>query len=318
MMDQVFVGVETGGTKILARIMDAGGRVVAEGRWPTTTPEVALANLVTFIAGVVSVGQSLAAIGIAAFGPLVRDEISGDYGRVLNTPKPGWSGSNLRAGLAARFAVPVVIDTDVNAAGRAEWQLGAGRGLRCLAYVTVGTGIGGGLLVDGRPLQGALHPEIGHISVPRRAHDAAHSMCPFHENCVEGLAAGPAIARRLGGNRALADDSAVLDLVAHYLGDLAVTLVLTWSPERIVWGGGVMATPGLLERLRSRLGKALAGYGVGEAAIAPDFCVLPVLDDPGLEGALLMARDSPYPRARPAGSGRRLAGSSLSSQLKKR
>ena len=99
-MDQVFVGVETGGTKILARIMDAGGRVVAEGRWPTTTPEVALANLVTFIAGVVSVGQSLAAIGIAAFGPLVRDEISGDYGRVLNTPKPGWSGSNLRAGLA--------------------------------------------------------------------------------------------------------------------------------------------------------------------------------------------------------------------------
>jgi fructokinase len=305
MNEPMFVGVETGGTKILARIVDAGGRVLADGRWPTTTPEAALGDLITFIAGVVSVGRSLAGIGVAAFGPLVRDELSRDYGRVLNTPKPGWSGSNLRAGLADRFAVPVVIDTDVNTAARAEWQLGAGRGTRCLAYVTVGTGIGGGLLVDGHPLQGTLHPEIGHITLPRRDHDAAHSMCPFHESCVEGLAAGPAIARRLGENRALADDPAVLDLVAHYLGDLAMTLVLTWSPERIVWGGGVMATPRLLERLRCSLGKALAGYGVGEAAIAPDFCVLPVLEDPGLEGALLMARESPRPRPGAARSTRR-------------
>jgi fructokinase len=295
MNDLVFAGVETGGTKILARIVDARGRVLADGRWPTTTPEAALEALTTFLASATP-GRPLARIGIAAFGPLVRDELSPNYGRVLKTPKGNWSGSNLRAGLADRFAVPVVIDTDVNAAARAEWQLGAGRGVRCLAYVTVGTGIGGGLLVDGRPLQGALHPEIGHISLPRRDHDAAHSMCPFHENCVEGLAAGPAIARRLGENRALAHDSAVLDLVAHYLGDLAVTLVLTWSPERIVWGGGVMATPRLLERLRCSVGKALAGYGVGEAAMAPDFCVLPVLDDPGLEGALLMARESPRTR----------------------
>src|SRR5262252_3093268 len=191
----VFAGVETGGSKILARIVDARGRALADGRWPTTTPGSALDTLTSFIAGA-TLGRPLAGIGIAAFGPLVRDELSPDYGRVLNTPKANWSGSNLRAGLASRFAVPVVIDTDVNAAARAEWQRGAGEGVRCLAYVTVGTGIGGGLLVDGRPLHGALHPEIGHLKLIRRIGDHAPSMCPFHQNCAEGLTAGPAIARR--------------------------------------------------------------------------------------------------------------------------
>jgi fructokinase len=289
MNDCVFVGVETGGSKILARIVDARGRVLADGRWPTTTPEAALEALTAFIASAI-LGRPLAGIGIAAFGPLVLDELSRDYGRVLNTPKVNWSGSNLRAGLAGRFAVPAVIDTDVNAAARAEWQRGAGQGVRCLAYVTVGTGVGGGLVVDGRPLHGALHPEIGHIRLTRRNGDNTPSTCPFHENCAEGLTAGPAIARRLGTNRTLADEPAVLDLVADYLGELAASLVLCWSPERIVWGGGVMSAPCLLERLRWSMHQSLAGYGVGAAVIAPDFCALPALADSGLEGALLMAR----------------------------
>jgi fructokinase len=298
MSELVFAGVETGGTKILARIIDAGGRVLADGRWPTTTPQAALEDLVTFLKKGVAAGSPLGGVGIAAFGPLVRNELARDYGRVLNTPKPGWSGSNLRAGLAARLGVPVVIDTDVNAAACAEWQGGAGRGVRCLAYVTVGTGIGGGLVVDGRPLPGALHPEIGHLRLARRDRDQVQSVCPFHENCAEGLAAGPAIARRLGRDRVLADEPSVLALVAGYLGDLAAALVLSWSPERIVWGGGVMATPRLLGLLRSALGAALAGYGVGEAATEPDFCVLAALADPGLEGALLLAREAPRPAGR--------------------
>jgi fructokinase len=289
MNDLVFAGVETGGTKILARIVDARGRALADGRWPTTTPEAALEALTTFLAGAAA-GRPLAGIGIAAFGPLVCDELSPDYGRVLKTPKANWSGSNLRAGLAGRFAVPVVIDTDVNAAARAEWQWGAGQGVRCLAYVTVGTGIGGGLVVDGRPLHGALHPEIGHIRLTRRDGDDTHSVCPFHPNCAEGLTAGPAIARRLGIDRTLSNEPTILDLVAGYLGELAASLVLCWSPERIIWGGGVMTTPGLLEGLRESLDQSLAGYGVGEAASAPDFCALPALVDSGLEGALLMAR----------------------------
>jgi fructokinase len=288
--ERVFAGIETGGTKILARMVDADGEVLADGRWPTTTADAALEDLTAFIGAATPAERLLGAIGIAAFGPLVRDERSRDYGRILDTPKPGWSGTNLRAALAARFGVPVAIDTDVNAAARAEWQRGAGRGVRSLAYVTVGTGIGGGLAVDGRPLEGALHPEIGHIRLARRAGDRALSACPFHENCVEGLASGPAIASRLGANRVLSEDPAVLGLVADYLGELAATLALAWSPERIVWGGGVMATPQLLERLRGGLQKALAGYGVGEALSAPDYCLLAALPHSGLEGALLMAR----------------------------
>jgi len=289
MNDLVFAGVETGGTKILARIVDARGHALADGRWPTTTPEEALEALTTFIARATS-GRLLAGIGIAAFGPLVRDELSPEYGRVLSTPKANWSNSNLRAGLAGRFAVPVVIDTDVNAAAQAEWQRGAGTGVRCLAYVTVGTGIGGGLIVDGHPLHGALHPEIGHMQLTRRDGDNVRSACPFHQSCAEGLTAGPAIARRLGINRTLLSEPAVFDLVAGYLGELAASLVLCWSPERIIWGGGVMATPGLLERLRGSLEQTLAGYGVGEAVLTLDFCALPALVDSGLEGALLMAR----------------------------
>jgi fructokinase len=292
MNDPVFAGIETGGSRIRARIVDTSGRVLADGRWPTTTPDAAFEDLVSFLAKAIPAGGTLGGIGIAAFGPLVRDALSREYGRVLNTPKPGWSGSNLRAALAGRLDVPVVIDTDVNAAACAEWQQGAGRGVRSLAYVTVGTGIGGGLVLEGRPLRGALHPEIGHIRLARRERDRAPSVCPFHESCAEGLASGAAITRRLGASRTLADDPAILDLVADYLGDLAATLVLSWSPERIVWGGGVMATPDLLERLRSALDAALAGYGVGEAAVAPNFCVRAALADSGLEGALLMARSS--------------------------
>lgn len=292
MKDAVFAGIETGGTRIRARIVDADGGVLAEERWPTGTADAALGDLGAFLARATAAGRPLGGIGIAAFGPLVRDPLSPDYGCVLSTPKPGWSGSNLRAALAGRFGVPVAIDTDVNAAACAEWQRGAGRGVRSLAYVTVGTGIGGGLVLQGRPLEGALHPEVGHVRLVRRRHDRAASVCPFHESCVEGLASGPAIARRLGAQRTLADDPAMLDLVGDYLGELAALLVLAWSPERIVWGGGVMATPRLLERLRSALGRALGGYGVGEAAAAADFCVLAALADSGLEGALLMARAS--------------------------
>jgi fructokinase len=292
MSDLVFAGVETGGSKILARIVDARGRALADGRWPTTTPEAALEALTAFIASATS-GRPLAGIAIAAFGPLVVDELSPDYGHVLNTPKANWSGSNLRAGLARRFAVPVAIDTDVNAAAQAEWQRGAGEGVRCLAYVTVGTGIGGGLIVNGRPLHGALHPEIGHVPLTRRDGDNVHSVCPFHQNCAEGLTAGPAIARRLGVNGTLSNEPIIFDLVAGYLGELAASLVLCWSPERIIWGGGVMATPGLLKRLRESLDQSLAGYGVGQAVLAADFCALPALVDSGLEGALLMARALP-------------------------
>lgn len=289
MDNAVFAGVETGGTKILARVTDGEGRTLADARWPTSTPAAALEHLVRFITAAIPRGSALARVGLAAFGPVVRDARAADYGRVLATPKPGWAQSNLRAALAARLNVPVVLDHDVNAAAIAEWHRGAGQGIRVLAYVTVGTGIGGGLLIAGRPLEGALHPEIGHLRVVRQLGDAIPSVCPFHADCVEGLASGPAVARRLGRPARLETDPAQLALIAGYLGNLAAALVLAWSPERIIWGGGVM-TARLLAQLHAALLLALAGYEVGERVQQQDFCMLPAFAHSGLEGALLVAR----------------------------
>jgi fructokinase len=291
MVIPVFAGVETGGTKIVARVVHSDGAVLADGRWPTMTPRAAEEELVAFIQRVVPAHAQLARIGIASFGPLIVDRDSRDYGCMLDTPKPGWTRSNLRAALSTRLRTPVLVDTDVNAAALAELRHGAGRGLASLAYVTVGTGIGGGLAIDGRPLMAAGHPEIGHIRLTRLANDRALSTCPFHDDCVEGLASGPAIARRLVAHRNLAESPDILALVARYLGQLAATLALGWAPHRIAWGGGVMTTAGLLDGIRDALRESLCGYGASPAAAEPDFLVPAALADSGLEGALLMARE---------------------------
>ena len=297
----VFAGIETGGTKIVARVIDAAGGALADGRWPTTTPRAAEEELVAFIERTVPARAQLTRIGIASFGPLVVDRASSDYGRMLDTPKPDWTGSNLRAALSATLRTPVLVDTDVNAAALAELRLGAGRGLSSLAYVTVGTGIGGGLAVDGRPLIAAGHPEIGHIRLTRLPNDRVPSTCSFHDDCAEGLASGPAIAGRLGTHRNLADAPDILALVTRYLGQLAATLVLGWAPHRIAWGGGVMATAGLLDGIGDALRKSLAGYGAFSAAAEPDFLVPAALANSGLEGALLMAREGrDVPHVQPA------------------
>lgn len=286
----LFAAVETGGTKILCRVVDDGGALVAEGRWPTSTPQAAADAIEACIRGALSDGAVLAAIGIAAFGPLIVAPASPERGLMLETSKPGWTGSNLRARLADRFGVPVEVDTDVNVAAVAEQALGAGEGLSSVAYLTVGTGIGAGLARDGQALTGALHPEVGHIRLVRRPGDLLPSSCPFHPDCAEGIAAGPAVGRRLGPGRALADAPEVMALVAEYLGQLVATLVLAWSPERIVVGGGVMGAAGMVDAVADALDRALAGYGVGAAARAPGFVVPAKLQNAGLEGALLMAR----------------------------
>ena len=186
--------------------------------------------------------------------------------------------------------MPVSVDTDVNAAAIAEQQLGSGQGLGSVAYVTVGTGIGAGLAIDGRSLKGALHSEAGHLSVIRLPSDDFTSVCSFHPHCAEGLASGPAVRRRLGERRELADDPELLELVADYLGQLGAALVMAWSPHRIVWGGGVVAASQLVPHIERRLVAALGGYGVGPTVLRPGFCAPAMLENAGLEGALLAAR----------------------------
>lgn len=184
----------------------------------------------------------------------------------------------------------MAVDSDVNVAAIAEQALGAGKGLRSVAYVTVGTGIGAGLAVAGHALVGALHPEAGHVRMIRAPGDDMPSACHFHDDCIEGLAAGPALARRLSGTDKLADAPDVAALVAGYLGQLLSTIVLMWTPQRIVVGGGIMSTPGLLDAAADAMRGTLGGYGVGPLASSDNFVVPATLKDAGLEGALLMAR----------------------------
>jgi fructokinase len=284
----LYAGIELGGTKILARIVNGAGIIVGEGRFATSTPAHAIEDLTGCIGRAVA-GRRLTALGVASFGPIVIDPDSARYGRLLATSKPGWSDFDLRAGLLGHFPVPMAIETDVNAAALAEQESGAGRGLRSVAYVTVGTGIGGALAIDGTALRGALHPEIGHLRLRRRPQDQVQSTCRFHEDCAEGLASGPAVKRRLGEGRLLQEAPEVFALVAAYLGELAASLLLAWSPERIVLGGGVMSVPGLIEAVAASMHATLGDYGA--AIIARDgYVVRAMLTDPGLEGALMLAR----------------------------
>jgi len=281
------LGVETGGTKVIARLTE-DNVVRADARWPTTTPDAAVDAIVAFVRGALSPGALIEAAGIAAFGPLLVDLATGDAGRMLQTPKPFWSGSNLRAALAERLGTRVEVDTDVNAAALAELRIGAGRGLPSLAYLTVGTGIGGGRATAAGTLTGALHPEIGHLRLIRQAGDSVGSTCPFHDDCAEGLAAGPAVARRLGGD-SLAGREDVRLVVAEYLAQLCVAIVLFWSPHRIVVGGGIATAPGMLDALRVAYARSLGSYGVGAGPRANDFILAAELADAGLEGALFLA-----------------------------
>jgi fructokinase len=292
----VVAGIETGGTKILACLSDlASGDTIAEEKWATGPAEQAAEDLTGFLTATIPGGGRLAAIGMAAFGPLIIDPSAPDYGQMQATTKPGWAGSNLRRALADRLGVPVAVDTDVNVAAIAEQKLGAGAGLPSVAYVTVGTGIGAGLANRGRSLAGALHPEAGHLRLVRREDDKVASVCPFHSDCAEGLASGPAVRRRLGEGKELADDPRVTDLIADYLGQLAAALVLTWSPHRIVWGGGVIGGAPLIEAIEAAMRSSLSDYGVGSAAGKPGFCSPAVLENAGLAGALLMARELAAP-----------------------
>jgi fructokinase len=290
MSRQLIAGIETGGTKVLARIADLNGAVVADGRWATSTSDAALQELTDFLTAAGRDGQ-LAAIGVAAFGPMITDPAATNYGLMLSTPKPGWEGSNLRADLEARIEVPVIVDSDVNAAAIAEQAIGAGKGLPSVAYVTVGTGIGAGLAINGKSLTGVMHPEGGHLPLIRQPGDVTPSTCPFHTNCAEGLVSGPALNSRLGEGKRLSDDPAVVDLAAQYLGQLAASLVLAWSPHVIVWGGGAIADVSLVPKIEEALRGTINGYGVGPAIECPGFCVPAALRDAGLEGALIMARD---------------------------
>ncbi|MDE2295404.1 MAG: ROK family protein [Gammaproteobacteria bacterium] len=287
--------VEAGGSKFQCALVRGDGQVLADRRIPTTDPGETLARVLGFFAEAQHRLGAARAFGIGTFGPVDLDPGSPTYGRLLTTPKPGWAGTDVRQALIERFERPVAIDTDVNAAALAEARCGAGRGLRSLVYVTVGTGIGGGVVQDGRTLHGSTHPEMGHILVRRDPRDAGFAgVCPFHGDCLEGLASGTAIEARWGARLdALATSTDALDLIGGYLAQLVVSIALLTACERIVIGGGVMTHGALLPRIRNAASRFINGY-LPVARADPTleaYLVPPALGErSGIIGAALLAQ----------------------------
>jgi fructokinase len=285
--------IEAGGTKFICEVTDADGTALATARIDTTTPDTTLAQVLQFFTAQEQVHGKLSAIGVAAFGPLDLQRDSPTFGHVLKTPKPQWSHTDLVTPLHRAFGCAVAIDTDVNAAALAEAQRGAGLGCDTVVYVTVGTGIGGGVYSEGRTLKGALHPEMGHIRVQRHVADAQFAgCCPFHGDCLEGLASGTAITARYGkALDQLGDDSIALQVIGDYLGQLAATCILMLSPQRIVFGGGVMQQAALYPLIRASAAQLLNGYVGIDEGLLERVIVAPGLGArSGITGAYLLAK----------------------------
>lgn len=276
--------VEAGGTKFRAAVYSDELTLLDEVRVPTTTPDETLGAIETFFAG-----QQVDALGIASFGPLVVDRKAANYGSIAATPKPGWADTPLLDRLQTALAVPADIQTDVEAAAVAEHQHGAGVGYDSIAYVTVGTGVGVGVLVDGVPFRGRDHLEIGHIPVQRHADDTFAGTCPFHRDCLEGLAAGPAINERWGTNPSSLDGrDDVWDMEADYLAQLACVITWAFSPDRILFSGGVGARDHLAPRIGEATLSRLNGYSVTHAANTDLIATAGLGNDAGLVGAALL------------------------------
>jgi fructokinase len=258
----VWGGIEAGGTKFVCAVGSGPEDIHAETRFPTTTPEETLGKAIDFFREGVAQGAALEAIGIGSFGPVDPDPDSPTWGYITTTPKPGWVNTEVAGAIGRALEVPVGFDTDVNAAALGEYRWGAAQGLSSFIYLTVGTGIGGGGMVEGRLLHGLMHPEMGHLRIPHdRSADPFPGNCPFHGNCLEGLAAGPAIEARWGRRgETLPEEHPAWPLEARYVALGLVNFILTLAPQRIVIGGGVMSQPHLFELVRAEVQSLLNGY----------------------------------------------------------
>ena len=290
----LYGGIEAGGTKWVCAVGTGPDDIRARERIETTDPQTTLAAVEDFFRRQRQEHGPLTALGVACFGPVDLSPDSATWGYITSTPKPGWAQTDVAGRLSRNLEVSVGFDTDVNGAALGELRWGAGKGLSSVVYLTVGTGIGGGAVIRGQPVHGLIHPEMGHLLVPKHPEDDFDGICPFHGDCLEGLASGPAIAERWGRPaESLPSDHPAWELEAYYLGTAAANLTLALSPERLIFGGGVSKAPGLLERIRLRLVDALAGYvrsPVVESG-AESYLVAPELGDlAGICGAFELAR----------------------------
>jgi fructokinase len=289
--DSLLGGVEAGGTKFVCAIGHPPDDIHAVERFPTTTPEETIGRTVDFFRAQPQLPES---IGIATFGPADVRRDSETYGFITSTPKTGWSNTDLAGRIARELQRPVAFDTDVNGAAVGEYLWGAGQGTQNLLYLTIGTGFGGGALVNGQPVHGLVHPEMGHLFLPRAEGDDFKGNCPFHGACLEGMVAGPAIQAHWGTPaETLPPDHIAWSFVAHYLSFAVTNMILILSPERVIMGGGVMQQEHLFPAIRTRVQSHLKGYVRAKELISQidQYIVPPGLGSrAGVLGAMALTR----------------------------
>jgi len=282
--------LEAGGTKMVLAVYEENGTELERLTLPTLTPDVTMPKMIEFFRK-----YEIDALGVGSFGPLDLNPDSPTYGYITSTPKLAWKDYPLLEKLLDGRDIPAGIDTDVNAAIIAEAEMGAARGCQNAVYVTIGTGVGGGVLSNGKTVHGLLHPEVGHaLLVPHPDDPNPRGVCPYHAGCIEGLAAGPAIGARVTGDaKDLPDDHPTFAIEAYYLAQMCVNLIMTLSPERIILGGGVMQRAGLMEKVRSETLRLLNGYIQSPAILEhiDEYIVYPELFPvSGLVGSYLIGK----------------------------
>ena len=284
--------IEAGGTKFNCAILDSNRKIMIEKRIDTTTPDETLNLVIQFFNEQKSNGYSFTKLGLACFGPLDLNKRSLQYGFITATPKPFWSNTPIVSILKNALACEVFLDTDVNAAALAEYSWGNAINANVAIYITIGTGVGGGVIINGKTLKGLIHPEIGHMLID--APEGIKGVCPFHGNCVEGLAAGRSMGKIWGQPaETLPDDHQAWDIQAQVLGKLCHNLLVSFSPEKIILGGGVMNKPGLLENVIKYTKQSLANYlTLPNSLYLEEIILLPGLDQhAGLFGAFALTQE---------------------------
>ena len=286
----LYGALEAGGTKMVCALGDENGRILEQVSIPTVTPEETMPKIIEYFRG-----KDIKALGVASFGPVDLDKASPTYGYITKTPKLAWADYNLVGALADALKVPIGFDTDVDGSLLGEVTWGAAKGLEDVAYITIGTGVGGGILSGGKVVHGMMHPEMGHVKVIPVPGDTYAGKCPFHGNCLEGMAAGPAIGDRWGAPaNQLVDKPEVWEYEADYIAQAVVMLILTVSPKKVILGGGVMHQLQLFPLIRKKVAEKLNGYLVTKELEDLDSYIVPAgcNDDQGIMGAIKLAMDA--------------------------
>lgn len=285
----MLAGIEAGGTKMVCAVSDAELNLKGSAVFPTTSPQETIAEMINYFRKF-----DIDSVGIGSFGPIDLNPKSPTYGYITKTPKPGWSDFDFVGVFKKAFGVPVGFDTDVNAAILGEVYKGAAYGCNNAIYITIGTGVGVGVYCNGGLVHGLVHPEAGHILLNRHPEDSFEGSCPFHKNCVEGMASGPAIEKRWGKSpKLLIENDKVWELEAYYIAQAVASYILTYSPEKVILWGGVMHQDKLFDMVRSNVKEILNGYVHSEMVDSKidQYIVKPALGEkPGITGALCLAR----------------------------